>query len=120
MRYSNYDVSLAGQTQSLYEVIKGVSDINNTKRGYGLGVFYWEPAWIGPDSSTWGTYGSGWASSVSENYERLFSSTANEYSTTDQGSSWDNMTLFDADGKATSALYVFNDVLGKNSTVTGK
>lgn len=31
MRYSNYDVSLAGQTQSLYEVIKGVSDINNIK-----------------------------------------------------------------------------------------
>lgn len=120
MRYSNYDVSLAGQTQSLYEVIKGVSDINNIKSGYGLGVFYWEPAWIGTDSSTWGTYGSGWASSVSENYERLFSSTANEYSTTDQGSSWDNMTLFDVDGKATSALYVFNDVLGKNSILTGK
>ena len=45
---------------------------------------------------------------------------ANEYSTTDQGSSWDNMTLFDVDGKATSALYVFNDVLGKNSILTGK
>ena len=45
---------------------------------------------------------------------------ANRYSITDQGSSWDNMTLFDVDGKATSALYVFNDVLGKNSILTGK
>ncbi len=113
MRYANYDVSVWGQSQALYEVCQGVASVNNSMSGYGLGVFYWEPAWIGTDSSSWGTYGTGWASSVSENYERLFSSTSNEYSTTDQGSSWDNMTLFDSNGNAMSSLYVFKDILNK-------
>lgn len=115
MRYSNYAVSVSGQAQALYDVFNGIAQVNAARKGYGLGAFYWEPAWIGTDSSTWGTYGTGWASSTSENYERLFSSTATEYSTTDQGSSWDNMTLFDSNGKATSALYVFNDIRGVES-----
>lgn len=118
MRYSNYDVSLSGQTQALYEVFDGIAKVNDSLYGYGLGVFYWEPAWIGTDSSAWGTYGTGWASSVSENYERLFSATAEEYSTTDLGSSWDNMTLFDNNGKATTALYVFNDIRGAASVTS--
>lgn len=116
MRYYNYPVSVWGQSLALYEVFDGIAQVNETKPGYGIGAFYWEPAWIGTDSSAWGTYGTGWASSVSENYERLFSETANEYSTTDQGSSWDNMTLFDAAGKAMTSLYVFNDIRGVQST----
>lgn len=115
MNYYNYDVSVQGQTQSIYDVINGIAQINASHPGYGLGVFYWEPAWIGTDSSSWGTYGTGWASSSSENYERLFSATLNEYATTDQGSSWDNMTLFDSNGKATTALYLFNDISGNTS-----
>ena len=115
MNYYNYDVSVQGQTQSIYDVINGIAQINASCPGYGLGVFYWEPAWIGTDSSSWGTYGTGWASSSSENYERLFSATLNEYATTDQGSSWDNMTLFDSNGKATTALYLFNDISGNTS-----
>ncbi len=118
MKYSNYSVSTSGQAQALYDVINGIAQINTVRNGYGLGVFYWEPAWIGTDSSAWGTYGTGWASSTSENYERLFSSTANEYSTTDQGCSWDNMTLFDSSGKATNALYVFNDIRGVESNMS--
>lgn len=118
MNYSNYAVSVSGQAKALYDVFKGIAKVNDSLSGYGLGAFYWEPAWIGTDSSAWGTYGTGWASSTSENYERLFSSTASEYSTTDQGSSWDNMTLFDANGKATSALYVFNDIRGVQSVTS--
>lgn len=115
MRYSNYEVSTAGQTQALYEVFAGIAAVNNTKSGYGLGALYWEPGWIGTDSSAWGTYGTGWASSTSGNYELLFKSSVVEYSTTDKGSSWDNMTLFDNNGQATTALYVFNDIRGVDS-----
>ncbi|SHJ82735.1 arabinogalactan endo-1,4-beta-galactosidase [Anaerocolumna jejuensis DSM 15929] len=118
MNYSNYPVSISGQAQALYGVFNGIAQINSTLPGYGLGAFYWEPAWIGTDKSAWGTYGTGWASSTSEKYERLFSSTASEYSTTDQGSSWDNMTLFDKNGRATNALYVFNDIRGVKSVTT--
>lgn len=118
MRYSNYEVSIAGQTQALYDVFNGVAKVNETLPGYGLGALYWEPAWIGTDSSVWGQYGTGWASSTSESYERLFSETAEEYSTTDKGSSWDNMTLFDNNGRATTALYVFNDIRGVDSVTS--
>ena len=118
MKYSNYAVSVAGQTQALYDVFNGIAKVNDSLNGYGLGAFYWEPAWIGTDSSAWGTYGTGWASSTSENYERLFSATAQEYSTTDLGSSWDNMTLFDSNGKASTALYVFNDIRGVDSVTS--
>lgn len=118
MKYYNYPVSVSGQAQALYDVFNGIAKVNNTLPGYGLGAFYWEPAWIGTDSSTWGEYGTGWASSVSQNYERLFNSTGHEFSTTDQGSSWDNMALFDAAGKATNALYVFNDIRGVDSVTS--
>jgi len=115
MRYANYDISISGQAMALYDVFRGIAQVNNTLPGYGLGAFYWEPAWIGTPSSAWGTYGTGWASSASGNYELLFKSTVEHYSTTDQGSSWDNMTLFDRNGKATTALYVFNDIRGAQS-----
>ena len=118
MRYFNYSVSIDGQAEALYDVFNGVARVNDTCPGYGLGVFYWEPTWIGTPSETWGTYGTGWASSVSQSYEDLFVSGGSEFSTTDQGSSWDNMTLFDADGKATKALYVFNDIRGVASTTS--
>ncbi len=117
MRYSNYDVSVSGQAESLYDVFKGIAAVNNSVSGYGLGAFYWEPAWVGTDSSAWGTYGTGWASSASGNYELLYNSTVEHFSTTDQGSSWDNMTLFDNNGTAMNSLYVFNDICG-NSSVT--
>ncbi len=118
MRYSNYSVSVSGQAQALYDVFNGIAKVNASLSGYGLGAFYWEPSWIGTDSSAWGTYGTGWASSTSGNYERLYNSTVEYYSTTDQGSSWDNMTLFDWSGKATKALYVFNDIRGVDSITT--
>lgn len=118
MKFSNYAVSVSGQAQALYDVFNGIAAVNNTCPGYGLGAFYWEPAWVGTPSTAWGTYGTGWASSVSQSYEDLFKSGGSEYSTTDQGSSWDNMTLFDANGKATNALYVFNDIRGVASTTS--
>lgn len=118
MKYSEYAVSIDGQTQATYDVFKGVAEVNKSLNGYGLGAFYWEPAWIGTDSSVWGEYGTGWASSVSRNYERLFSESSQEYCITDQGSSWDNMTLFDANGRATTALYLFNDIRGAQSVTS--
>lgn len=120
MRYSNYSVNVSGQAKALYDVFNGVAKVNASLSGYGLGAFYWEPAWVGTDSSAWGTYGTGWASSSSGNYERLYSPTVQYFSTTDQGSSWDNMTLFDKYGNASKALYVFNDIRGVDSVTTGR
>ena len=118
MNYTDYDVSISGQAQALRNVFAAVASVNNTLSGYGLGAFYWAPEWIGVDSSTSGTYGSGWASSSSGNYELLYESSVNYYSTTDRGSSWDNMTLFDSNGQAMKSLYVFNDISGADSTTS--
>ena len=118
MNYTNYAVSAAGQAQALHDVFAGVAAVNNTKSGYGIGAFYWEPEWVPVSSSTWGTYGSGWATSSSGNYELLYSSAVNYYSTSDCGTQWDNMTLFDSTGKAMSSLYVFNDICGASSTTS--
>lgn len=116
MNYTNYNVSVSGQAQALRDVFAAVASINSSMSGYGLGAFYWAPEWVGVSNSVAGTYGSGWASSTSGNYEKLFSSSVTYYSTTDRGSSWDNIALFDSNGQAMKSLYVFNDIRGANST----
>lgn len=118
MNYSEYAVSVTGQAQALRDVFAAVASVNTVMSGYGLGAFYWAPEWIAVNSSTWGTYGSGWASSTSGNYELLYENSVNYYSTTDRGSSWDNMTLFDSNGTAMNSLYVFNDISGASSTTS--
>ena len=115
---ANYSVSVDGQAQALRDVFAAVAQVNASKWGAGIGAFYWEPEWIAVDSSTWGTHGSGWASSSSGNYERLYSETVQFYSNYDGGSTWDNMTLFDNTGKAMKSLYVFNDISGASSTTS--
>lgn len=115
MTHANYSVSVSGQAEALHDVFAAVAKVNETKAGYGIGAFYWEPGWIATDSSTWGTCGSGWATSATGNYEKLYSSSVTYYSTVDGGSTWDNMTLFDKNGNAMKSLYVFNDICGKSS-----
>ena len=115
MNFSEYDISVSGQAQSLRDVFASVAAVNKTVAGAGIGAFYWAPEWIAVDSSTWGSNGSGWASSTSGNYEKLYQSDVTYFSSYDRGSSWDNMTLFDKNGTAMKSLYVFNDIAGKSS-----
>ncbi|MBM7553880.1 glycosyl hydrolase 53 family protein [Thalassobacillus pellis] len=50
--------SVQGQATALREVINVAASINNKK---GLGVFYWEPAWLPGSTTGWATpYGTGW------------------------------------------------------------
>ena len=118
MNFKDYNVSVSGQAQALRDVFSAVAQVNKTKSGYGLGAFYWEPEWIATNSSTWGSCGSGWASSTSGNYEYSNSGLNSLYSSSDGGSTWDNMTLFDKNGQAMKSLYVFNDICGKESTTS--
>lgn len=115
MNCSEFAVSVDGQAQALRGVFNAVAAVNKSVAGAGIGAFYWAPEWIPVNSSTWGTYGSGWASSSSGNYEKLYKSRVSFYSTTDRGSSWDNMALFDNNGVAMKSLYVFNDISGASS-----
>ncbi|MDL5486163.1 glycosyl hydrolase 53 family protein [Microbacterium wangruii] len=100
-----YPVSVQGQATALRDVIQAVVDVGDA----GIGVFYWEPAWlpVGPPSEVernrelWETFGSGWATSA-----------AGEYDPDDAGqwyggSAWDNQALFAFDGTPLESLQTF-------------
>ena len=89
--------------------------INTVNEAGGLGVYYWEPAWltvgntqgltgdaynaqVKENQEKWEKYGSGWASSY-----------ANEYDSKDAGK-WYGGSMFYPDGTATPALHVWNYV----------
>ncbi len=111
-----YPISVQGQATEVRDVIQAVADIGAA----GIGVFYWEPAWIPvgvydktaedaqlvleTNKQLWEINGSGWASSY-----------AGEYDSEDAGvwyggSSWDNQAMFDFYGNPLPSLNVFKYV----------
>lgn len=112
----DYDISVQGQANEVRAVINAVKNVGDA----GIGVFYWEPAWIpvrvyNPDSpdaagvleqnkESWETFGSGWASSYSKTYD------PNDAGKYYGGSSWDNQALFDFEGKPLESLKIFRYV----------
>lgn len=110
--YASYDISPAGQTAFLHDLFTAVAAIPG---GRGIGVFYWEPAWlpVGNDqtrSSLWKQFGSGWATQAAGEYD----DSARQYY---GGSAVDNESLFSADGKPLDSLYFFGSVHGDGSSV---
>ena len=78
------------------------------QKGGGLGLFYWEGAWITVGTKSWEEnhrrgekYGSGWASSYAGAYD------PNDAGLYYGGSAWDNQAFFDASGRALDSLKVF-------------
>ena len=110
----NYDISVQGQADSVRGVVNAVASIDN-----GIGVFYWEPAWIpvqvydadaddadevlASNKEIWETYGSGWASSYAGDYD----SDAKEWY---GGSAVDNEAWFDFEGHALASAKIFSYV----------
>lgn len=111
-----YDISAQGQADEVRDVIEAVKNVGDA----GLGIFYWEPAWIpvnvydaaaenaaevlAANKQAWETYGSGWASSYSISYD------PNVDETNYGGSEWDNQALFDFEGYPLPSLNVFKYV----------
>jgi len=100
-----YPASVQGQATEVRDVVQAVVDT-----GAGVGVFYWEPAWlpVGPPTALeqnkvlWERDGSGWATSF-----------AGEYDPQDAGqwfggSAWDNQAMFDFAGNPLESLRVFS------------
>ncbi len=112
----DYDISVQGQANEVRAVVNAVKNVGDA----GIGVFYWEPAWIpvrvyNPDSPdaagvleqnkvSWETFGSGWASSYSKTYD------PNDAGKYYGGSSWDNQALFDFEGKPLESIKIFKYV----------
>lgn len=109
----DYAATVQSQALSVRDIAETVASVGD----YGIGVFYWEPAWIpvgkwvegsadaeaqwAANHVIWEQNGAGWASSY-----------AGEYDPEDAGiyyggSSWDNQAMFDHDGVALPSLYVY-------------
>ncbi|WP_454167160.1 glycosyl hydrolase 53 family protein [Microbacterium lacticum] len=105
---TQYPVSVQGQATAVRDVIQAVANVGAA----GIGVFYWEPAWlpVGPPSRLaqnrvlWERDGSGWASSYAGEYDP---DDAGEWY---GGSAWDNQALFAPDGTPLESLDVFTYV----------
>lgn len=102
-----YPISVQGQANAIRDCIQAVVNVGEA----GLGVFYWEPAWIPVPGSNyqerftlWEKYGSGWATSYAASYDPV---DAGVYY---GGSSWDNQALFDFTGRPLASLQVFKYV----------
>ena len=106
-----YTVSEQGQVNLVHDVTEVVTSFGKL----GIGVFWWEPAWIpvevvkdagGTGSyetnmALWEKYGSGWATSASGEYDE-------DAATWFGGSAVDNQAFFDFSGHPLETLKVFN------------
>ncbi|MBR6967385.1 MAG: glycosyl hydrolase 53 family protein [Ruminococcus sp.] len=108
-----YDISVQGQAKALADVFQTVANCN----GHGIGVFYWEPAWLGvpgisysEQKQHWEQQGSGWATAYAGSYDKDATETG--------GSSFDNQALFDFHGKPLESLDLFLNIYPRNEAVT--
>ncbi len=105
--YVSYEISTQGQIDCISDVFEAVKAVEN---GKGIGVFYWEPAWLpvgneyNGNLQKWEKDGSGWATQAAQEYDP----DAKYYG----GSAVDNQALFDANGVPLASLAVFADVCG--------
>lgn len=112
----NYNVSVQGQANEVAATIRAVNEIGEA----GLGVFYWESAWIpvsvydetaenasavlAANKQIWETNGSGWASSYAGEYD------AEDAGKWYGGSAVDNQAMFDFKGKPLESINIWKYV----------
>ncbi|MCI7106983.1 MAG: glycosyl hydrolase 53 family protein [Agathobacter sp.] len=114
----DYSVSVQGQANEVRDVVQAVVNVKNNA---GIGVFYWEPAWIpvqyaydgngsldsaikASNETKWAEYGSGWAAVYSGEYDPEHGGPY--YG----GSVKDAEAFFDFEGTPLNSLTVFKDI----------
>ena len=110
-----YDFSVQGQCTEIASVAQAVADVGDS----GIGLFYWEAAWIPvtyaydadgnkiesiyeANKAAWEANGSGWASSYAKEYD------AEDAGLWYGGSAVDNQAWFDLQGKALETVHIYN------------
>lgn len=96
---AGYKAGVPGQASMVRDVIAAAAEVPNDM---GLGVFYWEPAWL-PGVDT------GWATKEAEDYQ-------GESIPTDGGSGWANQAMFNFFGEALPSIQVFDRVRDADDT----
>lgn len=106
---ASYGAGVQAQIDSVTDVFQAVADVGEK----GIGVCYWEPAWITVGSSwqsnsvLWDRFGSGVCAAGSGNFS--------DWTGKPKGSAVDNQALFDKTGKPLDSLYVFSHIHGSSS-----
>ncbi|HCA22012.1 MAG TPA: hypothetical protein DEO87_06515, partial [Lachnospiraceae bacterium] len=116
-----YPYTVAGQAAWVRDVVDTVNSIDTDKGYCGIGVFYWEAAWIpvnyydpeaadaekvlAANKAAWEKYGSGWASSYAADYD------PDDAGKWYGGSAIDNQAFFGFDGTALDSLKVYKYML---------
>ncbi|BBF44336.1 putative galactosidase [Lachnospiraceae bacterium KM106-2] len=105
-----YPTTEQGQANSVRDVVQAVKNVGDK----GIGVFYWEAAWVpvGEDTTDvdgnkankelWEEFGSGWASSYASEYD------PDDAGRWYGGSAVDNQAFFDFSGKALDVVNIYN------------
>jgi len=86
-----YLATVQGQATAMRDMIQAVAEVPDDR---GLGIFYWEPAWIPVE-------GAGWATIAGAVYNSM------PRPAVEPGNAWDNMAMFDAEGNVLPSLNVF-------------
>ena len=104
--YSNEPFTLQGQVNVITSIIDAIK--NHTKNG--IGVCYWEGAWISVNQKTkeenrilWKKYGSGWTTE----YARFYDEEHYGPYLLSEGNAVDNQAFFDRNGKPLPSLMLF-------------
>ena len=110
-----YPISVQGQAQHVRDVCQAIHEIGDK----GIGVFYWECAWIpvgtvwSDNEPIWGQYGSGWASKYASEYDHEI---VGDYS---YGSVVDNQAFFDFNGRPMDSINIFKYIYTGATVSTG-
>lgn len=89
-----HPVSVAGQARYLEDLAAVVADVPG---GRGLGIVYWEPAWLPVPGTSWAsTAGMAYGDDIAE-----------------PGNGWANQTLFDERGRALASLSALGTAAGR-------
>lgn len=111
----NYDFSVQGQADEIAAVARAVKNVGDA----GIGLFYWEAAWIpvqyaydadgnvlsdvvASNKEAWEKYGSGWAASYAADYD------PDDAGQWYGGSAVDNQSWFGFDGKALETVNIYD------------
>ncbi|MCD8195467.1 MAG: glycosyl hydrolase 53 family protein [Coprobacillus sp.] len=92
---AGYPASVQGQAQCIYDINEAVAECDT-----GIGSFYWEPAWLARE-------GTSWASLESLPYYQEYGE-SNATESWMGSTSWSNQALFDYEGYALQSLTVYD------------
>jgi len=105
-----YKTSIQAQATVIRDLVQILADVPEER---GLGIFYWEPAWLPVEGASWASAeGQAWTETGDANSSAI----VNEYS--DGKATWSNQGLFSFAGRMLPSLKTFKLLRGNHNTIS--